>query len=168
MRGPVTRRGLIFLAGLRPSNRVPPGLQLPGGFGSDKTDFVINYAIESGRGFPQLPGEPEPPKPKSTNPGSGDGREDEWPSTVALLLRLTGIGWYVALSITLGALGGWWLDGRFDTGPAITLAGTAFGVIVAFTGMLRMLNAASRASGSSRRRRAGRSEDGPRNRDLGR
>ena len=129
---------------------------------------MINYAIESGRGFPQLPGEPEPSKPKSTNPGSGDGREDEWPSTVALLLRLTGIGWYVALSITLGALGGWWLDGRFDTGPAITLAGTAFGVIVAFTGMLRMLNAASRASGSSRRRRAGRSEDGPRNRDLGR
>ena len=128
--------------------------------------FVINYAIEFGRGRFQLPGQPEPPKIKSTIPGSGDGHEDDWPSTFALLLRLTGIGWYVALSITLGALGGWWLDGRFGTGPAITLAGTAFGVIVAFTGMLRMLSAASRVSDNSRQRQTGRTDGENRNRDL--
>ena len=133
-----------------------------------RKNFVINYAIESGRGLPHLPGEFEPLKTKSKNGGSGDGHQDEWPSTLALILRLTGIGWYVALSITAGAFGGWWLDGRFDTGPAITLAGTAFGVIVAFTGMLRMLNALSRASDSSRRRQTERTDDGTRNRDLGR
>ena len=137
----------------------------PAGLSKKLCDKLRNR-IRKGR--PQLPGEPEPPKTKSTKPGSGDGHQDEWPSTVALLLRLTGIGWYVALSITLGALGGWWLDGRFGTGPAITLAGTAFGVIVAFTGMLRMLSAAGRASDNGRRRQAGRTDDETTDRDLGR
>ncbi|HUS82758.1 MAG TPA: AtpZ/AtpI family protein [Dehalococcoidia bacterium] len=54
-------------------------------------------------------------------------------------LRLVGIGWYVALCITLGVLGGVWLDSKFDTDPAFTLAGLFLGLSVAFWGGYRML-----------------------------
>jgi hypothetical protein len=54
-------------------------------------------------------------------------------------LRLVGIGWYVALCITLGVLGGVWLDSKFDADPAFTLAGLFLGLSVAFWGGYRML-----------------------------
>jgi len=54
-------------------------------------------------------------------------------------LRLVGIGWYVALCITLGVLGGVWLDSKLDTDPAFTLAGLFLGLSVAFWGGYRML-----------------------------
>ncbi len=54
-----------------------------------------------------------------------------------------GVGWAVALSIAGGTGGGFWLDSRFDTGPVLTLAGLAIGIVVAFAGMIRLLNAIS-------------------------
>lgn len=57
----------------------------------------------------------------------------------ALALRLAGLGWYVAASILLGLLGGWWLDRRLDTLPILTLVGTAVGSVVAFYGVYRMV-----------------------------
>ncbi|MDP7514488.1 MAG: AtpZ/AtpI family protein [Dehalococcoidia bacterium] len=62
-------------------------------------------------------------------------------NTFELLGRLMGAGWAVALSITGGAGGGFWLDGRFDTSPVLTLVGLAIGIVVAFAGMIRILNA---------------------------
>jgi len=61
-------------------------------------------------------------------------------STAALLGRLMGVGWAVALSIAGGAGGGFWLDSRFDTSPVLTLVGLATGIVVAFAGMIRILN----------------------------
>ncbi len=58
---------------------------------------------------------------------------------LALILRLTGIGWYVAVCIGGGALGGWWLDGRTGWSPLLTLLGLGLGIAVALVGMMRML-----------------------------
>lgn len=54
-------------------------------------------------------------------------------------LRLVGIGWYVALCITAGVVGGAWLDDRFGRSPILTLAGLFLGLLVAFWGGYRML-----------------------------
>ena len=62
-------------------------------------------------------------------------------STIALLGRLMGVGWAVALSIAGGSGGGFWLDSQFDTSPVLTLVGLAIGIVVAFAGMIRILNA---------------------------
>ncbi len=56
-------------------------------------------------------------------------------------LRLLGIGWYVALCILGGTLGGWYLDRLADWGPALTLTGLCLGIALAVVGMMRMLMA---------------------------
>ena len=58
---------------------------------------------------------------------------------LALVLLSTGIGWYVAVCIGGGALGGWWLDGRTGWSPLLTLLGLGLGLAVALVGMMRML-----------------------------
>lgn len=70
-------------------------------------------------------------------------------ATVILLGRLTGLGWYVAASIAGGAIAGHWLDGQFQTGPALTIAGLAVGIAVAGVGVSKLLH----ALGGSRRGR---------------
>jgi len=55
------------------------------------------------------------------------------------VLQLLGIGWYVALSIVAGILGGRWLDDRLGTEVVFTLIGLALGLTLAFIGMYRML-----------------------------
>jgi hypothetical protein len=57
------------------------------------------------------------------------------------VLRLTGIGWYVALCLLGGGFGGTWLDGRLGSKPILTLLGLGAGLIVAGIGMYRMLMA---------------------------
>jgi F0F1-type ATP synthase assembly protein I len=52
---------------------------------------------------------------------------------------MTGIGWFIAISITGGALVGVWLDRQFGTQPALLLTGLVVGVVVAFLGMIRLL-----------------------------
>ena len=54
-------------------------------------------------------------------------------------LRFIGVGWYVAFCIVLGAGGGRWLDGKFDTTPVLTLVGVGLGTFLAFYGLYRML-----------------------------
>ena len=63
---------------------------------------------------------------------------------LALVLRLLGIGWYVALCIGGGAVLGLLLDGRLGVGPLFTLAGLFLGIGVAVIGMYRMLMAVLR------------------------
>ena len=60
---------------------------------------------------------------------------------MATVLRLLGIGWYVALCIVGGVVGGRWLDNWLDLGPLFTLLGLAAGIALAGFGMYRMLNA---------------------------
>ena len=61
---------------------------------------------------------------------------------IAVVLRLIGIGWYVAICIGGGALGGWRLDGWLGLEvPAFTLTGLGLGIALAAVGMFRMLRA---------------------------
>ena len=55
------------------------------------------------------------------------------------VLRLLGIGWYVALCIVGGGLGGVWLDRQLDFDPLFTLLGLGAGIAIAVIGMYRML-----------------------------
>ena len=54
-----------------------------------------------------------------------------------LALRVTGLGWYVAFCIIAGVVGGLWLDGVFNTRPAITVVGVVLGAVAAFYGVYR-------------------------------
>lgn len=55
------------------------------------------------------------------------------------ILSLVGVGWYVAVTIFGGVVGGLWLDGRFSSSPLFTLLGLGLGIAVALFGMYRML-----------------------------
>ena len=63
------------------------------------------------------------------------------PTKTAIILRLVGIGWYVAVCIAGGGLGGLWLDNRLGLSPLFTLVGLGLGIAVAFAGMYKMLMA---------------------------
>ena len=56
-----------------------------------------------------------------------------------LALRLTGLGWYIAICIVAGVVGGLGLDRLTGTAPLFTLLGTVFGSIVAFWGLYKMV-----------------------------
>ncbi|MBM3958632.1 MAG: AtpZ/AtpI family protein [SAR202 cluster bacterium] len=69
-------------------------------------------------------------------PGRSENTET---STLVLLARLAGVGWYVAISIAGGTLAGVWLDSRLDTRPVFMILGLAVGLAAAVYGMLRLL-----------------------------
>ena len=58
---------------------------------------------------------------------------------MALALRLTGLGWYVAICIVGGVVGGLGLDKLVGTLPLFTLLGTGLGSIVAVWGLYKMI-----------------------------
>ena len=53
--------------------------------------------------------------------------------------RLIGIGWYFAVCIVGGIVGGLFLDELAGTTPLLTLLGLMLGLVVAFYGGYRML-----------------------------
>jgi len=53
--------------------------------------------------------------------------------------RLIGIGWYFAVCIVLGIVGGVLLDRVADTEPLLTLLGLTLGLVLAFYGGYQML-----------------------------
>jgi len=58
------------------------------------------------------------------------------------VLRLIGIGWYIAACILLGTLGGRWVGQKVggNSGEVIfTVLGLILGLIVAFLGVYRMV-----------------------------
>ena len=58
------------------------------------------------------------------------------------VIRFVGIGWYIAICILLGFLGGRWLGQKLDgnsTEIIFTLLGVGLGLIVAFYGVYRMV-----------------------------
>ena len=56
-----------------------------------------------------------------------------------VVLRLTGIGWYVAICIVIGVVGGLFLDNLAGTAPLFILLGTVLGSVVAFWGLFRIV-----------------------------
>ena len=95
-----------------------------------------------------MTGTPKPPKLRGesdeSSRSSQERAESDWPATIALLGRVGGIGWFVGMSIALGAYGGYWLDTQFETAPILTIIGLALGVLTAFVGMFRLLGAIRR------------------------
>ena len=57
------------------------------------------------------------------------------------VLRLVGVGWYVAFCLLGGSLGGIWLDNRVGSSPLFILVGLGAGLVVAGFGTYRMLMA---------------------------
>jgi F0F1-type ATP synthase assembly protein I len=51
-----------------------------------------------------------------------------------LAFRVFGIGWFIAIAILLGVLGGLWVDGKLGTEPLFTIVGLFFGLAVAAFG----------------------------------
>ncbi len=72
--------------------------------------------------------QPKPNKPTSK----------EW---VRPLWFLFTVGWYVALSLVIPTMIGYWLDRpqKFDTHPLYTLIGFGMGTVIAFYGLYQML-----------------------------
>ncbi len=70
-------------------------------------------------------------------------------SRLGTVLRLVGIGWFVALCIGGGAFAGLWLDRRLGMEPLFTLLGLFAGLAVAAVGMYRMLLATLASPGKS-------------------
>jgi ATP synthase protein I len=60
-------------------------------------------------------------------------------------LRFIGIGWFVALSILLGVVGGVWLDGKLGTRPVLVIVGLFLGLSTAFYGVYRLLRSIMRS-----------------------
>lgn len=97
---------------------------------------------DQGRGFGSGHGVSEDGLDADSPPPEADsGQKNEEVSTLLLLGRLTGFGWYVAISIAGGALLGAWLDSQFDTSPALVLVGLAVGIAVAALGLVRLIRA---------------------------
>ena len=57
----------------------------------------------------------------------------------ALALRLTGLGWYIALCIITGVVAGIFLDRWIGSGIIFLLVGVLFGTTLAFYGVYRMV-----------------------------
>jgi len=55
-------------------------------------------------------------------------------------LRLSSIGLVLAISVALGAVGGWWLDGYLGTGPWLTVLGLVLGSAAGFYELIREVN----------------------------
>ena len=53
---------------------------------------------------------------------------------LAAAMSLIGIGWYFAICIVGGIVGGLLLDGWLDTKPLFSLVGLVLGLVVAFYG----------------------------------
>ena len=58
-------------------------------------------------------------------------------------LGLAGMGFDLAASVGIGALLGWWIDRRFETGPWATIICSAIGII---GGLLNFVRAGQRAA----------------------
>ena len=53
--------------------------------------------------------------------------------------QLVGLGWYVAVCLVLGIVGGVWLDRELHVTPLFLLLGLALGLGAAFYGLWRMV-----------------------------
>ena len=82
------------------------------------------------------------------------------PQWVATALRLTGLGWFIAVCIVLGILGGLWLGKVTGQVALLVLIGTILGSVVAFYGVYRMIIPAVYGSKNPNRPASGSEESG--------
>ncbi len=60
-------------------------------------------------------------------------------TSLAVALRLTGLGFYIGLCIVAGVGGGIWLDQVTGWSPWFTVGGVILGSMVAFWGVYKMI-----------------------------
>lgn len=58
--------------------------------------------------------------------------DEDLKRTIKALSWLSAIGIAMALSIAIGALGGYYLDRKFDTSPWLSFIGLGMGIVAAF------------------------------------
>ncbi len=54
-------------------------------------------------------------------------------------LKLTGVGFFIGISIVGGTFAGLWMDGKLNTSPLFILIGLFLGLVVAVFGVYRMI-----------------------------
>lgn len=59
--------------------------------------------------------------------------------TWALALRLMGVGWFVAASVVIGIVSGYFMDRWLGTTIVFTIVGVVLGTTVAFYGLYQMV-----------------------------
>ena len=62
-----------------------------------------------------------------------------WQPALKVLGRVLGVGWYIAIAIVLGLLGGLWLDGKCNTKPLFTIIGLIIGILAAVYGVYQII-----------------------------
>ena len=62
-----------------------------------------------------------------------------WQAALRVLWKVLGVGWYIAIAIVLGVLGGLWLDGKFNTKPLFTIIGLIIGILAAVYGVYQII-----------------------------
>jgi len=50
------------------------------------------------------------------------------------------IGWSLAAAMTLGCLGGWWLDKKLGTTPWLLILGAVLGMVAGFVELYRVVS----------------------------
>ena len=97
------------------------------------------------------PGEP-PELPEELRPRPRPARPDESRpkqifATLGPIASVGTIGTEFAAAVGLLALGGWWLDGKFGTAPALTLVGMVLGLTVGIWRLLRAVKELNKPRG---------------------
>lgn len=81
---------------------------------------------------------------------SGGGAEE--PRLLSTVIRFSGLGLEMGAAVAIGAWVGWWLDGRYDTGPWGILGGVLLGGAAAGRLVWRSLSTLNRAAGEQEER----------------
>ncbi|MCP4443720.1 MAG: AtpZ/AtpI family protein [Myxococcales bacterium] len=64
-------------------------------------------------------------------------RDKDRPSAFFEAARVSSVGLEMGVSIGIGWGVGYWLDGRYETGPWLMMLGLLFGVAAGFNGLIR-------------------------------
>ena len=81
--------------------------------------------------------------PESSPRGRHELKQEREPTGIAEIFRKSGpylnLGFGLAVPIILGAFLGHWLDGKWGTGPALTLVGIVVGMVAGFYNFFRVV-----------------------------
>ena len=69
--------------------------------------------------------------------------------------KMAAVGLEMVISVGLGALGGWWLDGQLGSSPTFFLVGFSLGAAAAAKGLIRVNKEFQRRLEDERREKAG-------------
>jgi hypothetical protein len=97
---------------------------------------VVAFAAAGPR-LSNLPDAPRKPQPDRS-------AKADWVRVVRESGPYLGIGTTLAITVGLGVLVGYWVDGRLRTGPVFTLVGSITGVALAMYGFFRTVMARRR------------------------